>query len=77
MKSQKPLSYGGTATDSKCGSQAITPAQSTLAIVCHVVGAYSHYISSGAYPIPDIDAINIVIGFAFIMVGFVMMTRWK
>ena len=38
-----------------------------------------YYIASGttSYPIPGIDAGNIVIGFAAIMVGFVMLTRWK
>jgi len=38
-----------------------------------------YYIASGttSYPLPGIDAGNIVIGFAAIMVGFVMLTRWK
>ena len=38
-----------------------------------------YYIASGStsYPIPGLDAFNIVIGFAAIMVGFVMLTRWK
>ncbi|CAM3041368.1 MULTISPECIES: cell division protein CrgA [Dermacoccus] len=42
-----------------------------------LVWVMTYYISSGAYPIPNVDAINIVVGFAFIMVGFIMMTRWK
>lgn len=38
-----------------------------------------YYVASGttSYPIPGLDALNIVIGFAAIMVGFVMLTRWK
>lgn len=39
----------------------------------------TYYIASGttSFPIPGIDAMNIVIGFVLIMAGFVMLTRWK
>ena len=35
------------------------------------------YISQTAYPIPDIGAWNMVVGFAFIGVGFSLATRWR
>ena len=35
------------------------------------------YISQTLYPIPDIGAWNMVIGFAFIGVGFSLATRWR
>lgn len=35
------------------------------------------YATLGMWPIPDIGAWNIVIGFGIAMVGFVMTTRWR
>jgi hypothetical protein len=35
-----------------------------------------YYVSSGSYPL-DIAAWNIVVGFGFIAVGFVLSTQWK
>ena len=35
------------------------------------------YISSTAYPIPGIGAWNMLVGFAFVGVGFSLATRWK
>ncbi|MEJ6574323.1 MAG: cell division protein CrgA [Actinomycetes bacterium] len=35
------------------------------------------YVSATAYPIPDIGAWNMVIGFSFIAVGFSLATRWR
>jgi hypothetical protein len=35
------------------------------------------YITQGAYPIEALHAWNVIIGFAFIMAGFAMATRWK
>ncbi|MFM8843550.1 MAG: cell division protein CrgA [Actinomycetota bacterium] len=35
------------------------------------------YISQTLYPIPNIGAWNMVIGFAFIGVGFSLATRWR
>lgn len=46
-------------------------------MVLGLVWVMTYYISSGSYPIPGIDLVNIVIGFVFIMAGFVMLTRWK
>lgn len=35
------------------------------------------YVSSTRYPIPDIGAWNMVVGFAFVAVGFGLATRWR
>lgn len=31
----------------------------------------------GQFPIPGIGGWNIIIGFGFAMIGFIMMTRWR
>jgi hypothetical protein len=35
------------------------------------------YVSATAYPIPNIGAWNMVVGFGFIGVGFSLATRWR
>ena len=35
------------------------------------------YLSSTEYPVPGIGAGNLVAGFALILVGFAMTTRWR
>ena len=35
------------------------------------------YLSSAAYPVPGISQWNLWIGFAIIIVGFGMLTRWR
>jgi hypothetical protein len=35
------------------------------------------YLSKSAYPIPGIQQWNLAIGFAFIIAGFGMTTRWR
>ena len=35
------------------------------------------YVSQTRYPIPNIGAWNMVVGFAFIGVGFSLATRWR
>ncbi len=35
------------------------------------------YLSGMAFPIPDIGAWNLVIGFGIAFVGFLMTTRWR
>lgn len=35
------------------------------------------YLSNSAYPIPGLDAWNLVIGFGIAFVGFLMTTRWR
>ncbi|RLK52211.1 cell division protein CrgA [Microbacterium telephonicum] len=35
------------------------------------------YLSGSRFPIPGIDAWNLVIGFGIAFVGFLMTTRWR
>ncbi|GIG20739.1 cell division protein CrgA [Cellulomonas chitinilytica] len=35
------------------------------------------YLSQSRYPVPGIDQWNLAIGFAFIIAGFSMTTRWR
>jgi hypothetical protein len=35
------------------------------------------YVSQTLYPIPNIGAWNMVVGFAYIGVGFSLATRWR
>jgi Cell division protein CrgA len=36
-----------------------------------------YYLSQQAYPIPGIQALNLVIGFGIMLCGFAMTTRWR
>lgn len=35
------------------------------------------YVSSTQYPLPDLGAWNMVVGFGFVTVGFGLATRWR
>ncbi|CAB4634425.1 unannotated protein [freshwater metagenome] len=35
------------------------------------------YVSAGLFPIPSVGALNIVIGFGLMFIGFLMTTRWR
>jgi len=35
------------------------------------------YVSAGLFPIPTVGALNIVIGFGLMFIGFLMTTRWR
>lgn len=35
------------------------------------------YLSGAQYPVPGISNWNLVIGFVFVMSGFIMTTRWR
>lgn len=35
------------------------------------------YLSGSVYPIPGLDAWNLVIGFGIAFIGFLMTTRWR
>lgn len=35
------------------------------------------YLSGSLYPIPDIGAWNLVVGFGIAFIGFLMTTRWR
>ena len=58
------------------GSRWVAPAM----LACFVIGLVwivVYYVSQARYPIPGIDNVNMLIGFAFIIVGFGLSTRWK
>lgn len=42
-----------------------------------LVWILTYYVSAGLFPIATIGAVNIVIGFALMFVGFLMTTRWR
>jgi hypothetical protein len=42
-----------------------------------LVWILTYYVSQARYPITDIGAMNIVIGFGLMFVGFLMTTRWR
>ncbi len=35
------------------------------------------YVSQGLFPIPSVGALNIIIGFGLMFIGFLMTTRWR
>jgi hypothetical protein len=35
------------------------------------------YVTQGAYPIPALHVWNLAVGFALLMAGFAMTTRWR
>ena len=35
------------------------------------------YVSAGLFPIPSVGALNIVVGFGLMFIGFLMTTRWR
>ena len=37
----------------------------------------TYYVSHGAYPIPGFDTKNLIAGFAVLLLGFGMLTRWR
>ena len=52
------------------------PVMVTLMLI-GLLWVVTFYISAQKYPVPGIDSWNLGIGFAFMMVGFMMTTRWK
>ena len=49
-------------------------------VACFVIGllwVVTYYVTETDYPIGAIGLWNMAIGFAFIIVGFVISTRWK
>lgn len=46
-------------------------------MVVGLVWVIVFYLSGQSFPIPDIGAWNLVIGFGIAFVGFLMTTRWR
>jgi hypothetical protein len=52
------------------------PAMVSLMVV-GLAWIVTYYLSEAKYPIPHLTHGNLVIGFAVLLVGFSMMTRWR
>ncbi len=51
-----------------------------LMVALFVVGLLwivTYYVTSTEYPVPDIGVWNMLIGFGFVIGGFVVSTQWK
>lgn len=78
-RGRKKATYTPPPTASK-GSKQSPPWYAPVMVTLLVVGliyVVTYYVSQGKYPIPPLHAWNIVVGFAIIMAGFGMSTRWK
>lgn len=53
-----------------------TPVMVSLMII-GLLWIITFYISSAAYPVPNIGNWNIAIGFGIALIGFLMTTRWR
>lgn len=42
-----------------------------------LVWILTFYVSGGQFPIPNLGAMNIAIGFGLMFIGFLMTTRWR
>ncbi len=47
------------------------------AFIAGLIWIVIFYVSATKYPIPGIDAWNMVCGFGFIAAGFTLATRWR
>ena len=47
------------------------------AFIAGLIWIVIFYISATAYPIPNIGAWNMVVGFGFIAAGFTLATKWR
>jgi hypothetical protein len=54
----------------------LAPAMVT-AFILGLIWIVIFYVSATVYPIPNIGAWNMVVGFGFIGVGFSLATRWR
>jgi cell division protein CrgA len=46
-------------------------------LVLGLIWVVVYYLSQTKYPVPDIGNWNLVAGFAILLVGFGMLTRWR
>ena len=54
----------------------LAPTMLTLMVV-GLIWVVTTYLSSAQFPIPGIGQYNLLVGFAFILVGFGLTTRWR
>jgi Cell division protein CrgA len=60
--------------------QSSGPAYVYIMVAAFVIGLawiVTFYVSNSNYPIPALNYWNLVIGFAIVLSGFVMATRWR
>ncbi|RJK94719.1 cell division protein CrgA [Vallicoccus soli] len=58
-------------------SPAWVPALMVALFVIGLLWIVTYYVTSTEYPIPGIDVWNMLIGFGFVIAGFVVSTQWK
>jgi hypothetical protein len=80
-KSRKKADYTPPPRKSKANQQS-GPAFIYIMVAAFVIGLawiVTFYVSNSQYPIPlhSHEYINLVIGFAIVLSGFVMATRWR
>ena len=46
-------------------------------MILGLVWILTFYVSAGLFPIPSVGALNIIIGFGLMFIGFLMTTRWR
>lgn len=64
------------AKESQANPQWLVPTMLAL-MIAGLVWVVVTYISRSEWPIPDIGSWNLAIGFALIIAGFTLTTRWK
>jgi Cell division protein CrgA len=67
---------GAISARKKYGSPLTGPAMATMFVI-GVIWLVVYYLDQGGAPIPGIAAWNLLIGFGFLIGGFVLATRWK
>ena len=76
---RKKADYTPPPRASKANQQS-SPVYVWIMVAAFVIGLawiVTFYVSGSNYPIPSIDTWNLVIGFAIVLTGFVMATRWR
>lgn len=76
-KDSRPTPQVEVASATPTESPSWLPAVMVGAFLIGLIWIVVFYISQTAYPIPNIGAWNILIGFGFIGVGFTLATRWR
>ena len=46
-------------------------------LVSGLLWIVTYYTTRGGYPVPGIKDWNLLVGFGVLLVGFVMLTRWR
>jgi hypothetical protein len=71
-----PGTMSGVSMRKKYGSPWVGPTMATFFLI-GVIWLVIYYASQAAAPISAIGAWNLMVGFGFLIVGFVLATRWR